>query len=176
MGFWPESVLQKIFTDIFRVFISGEIWYILRSIKLHGREDFYEEKLITMLLSLVLAMIMLTGCTEKTEDANNGGSENTNSDEVISEEAPEEPTQKSETETNQSQESTATNETTESTDLNVNGDFKAIMDSYESFMNEYVDFMKKYENASDDEYLSMPQEYTEMMTQYANMTEKNEFY
>lgn len=70
------------------------------------------------------------------------------------------------------QESTATNETTESTDLNVNGDFKATMDSYESFMNEYVEFMKKYENASDDEYLSILQEYTEMMTKYADMTEK----
>ena len=130
------------------------------------------KKLITMLLSLVLAMIMLTGCNEKTEDTNNGSSENTNNDEVTSEEASEEPTQKSETETSQSQESTATNETTESTDLNVNGDFKATMDSYESFINDYVDFMKKYENASDDEYLSMLQEYTEMMTKYADMTEK----
>lgn len=111
-------------------------------------------------------------------DAPANDSEETNSDASVPEESSEETAQEPEAEsqpatnTDQTQEDSATDETTESTDLNVNSDFKATMDSYESFMNDYVDFMKKYENASDDEYLSMLQEYTEMMIKYNDMAEK----
>ncbi len=48
-------------------------------------------------------------------------------------------------------------------------DFKAAMDSYESFMNDYVDFMKKYNNnPSDPELLS---EYADFMHKYSDFVE-----
>lgn len=48
-------------------------------------------------------------------------------------------------------------------------DFKAAMDSYESFMNEYVDFMKKFDNNSSD--LSLLAEYADYMSKYSEFVE-----
>lgn len=54
----------------------------------------------------------------------------------------------------------------------IRSDFKAAMDSYESFMNEYVDFMKKYSaNPSD---MGLLAEYSKYMSKLSEMTENFE--
>ena len=52
----------------------------------------------------------------------------------------------------------------------LNHDFKAAMDSYESFMNDYVEFMKKYA-ASDGTDLSILADYTDYMNKYTDFVE-----
>ena len=48
-------------------------------------------------------------------------------------------------------------------------EFKAAMDSYETFINGYVDFMKKYSDNPDD--LSLLAEYSTYMDKYDDMVE-----
>jgi hypothetical protein len=56
-------------------------------------------------------------------------------------------------------------ETTKNESTGLGTDFKAAMDSYESFMNEYVAFMKKYQaNPTDFSLLS---DYADYMAKYA---------
>ncbi|MBQ3151620.1 MAG: hypothetical protein IJB86_10300 [Clostridia bacterium] len=59
--------------------------------------------------------------------------------------------------------------TTKSNSIGLSADFKAAMDSYESFMNEYVSFMKKYNSNPDD--LSMLTEYSNYMSKYFQVVE-----
>lgn len=71
-----------------------------------------------------------------------------------------------------SKEETETKETEEINEADNNGldpDFKAAMDSYETFMNEYVYFMKKYsENPSDLELLA---DYADYVSKYSEFVE-----
>lgn len=65
-----------------------------------------------------------------------------------------------------------TNTTSEKTKDLVDGmrpEFKAAMDSYETFINGYVDFMKKYSDNPDD--LSLLAEYSTYMDKYDDMVE-----
>ena len=61
-------------------------------------------------------------------------------------------------------------EETEKIDSNgIDPEFKAAMDSYETFMNEYVDFMKRFnENSSD---LALLADYADYMSKYAEFVE-----
>ncbi len=52
----------------------------------------------------------------------------------------------------------------------VTPEFKAAMDSYETFFNEYVAFIKKFENDSSN--LAMLGDYAAFMTRYADMIQK----
>ena len=70
------------------------------------------------------------------------------------------------------EEETETEKTEEFKDNDNGGldpDFKAAMDSYETFMNEYVDFMKKFDNNSSD--LSLLAEYADYMSKYSEFVE-----
>ena len=64
-------------------------------------------------------------------------------------------------------------DSSEEPDTNADGldpDFKAAMDSYESFMDEYVEFMKKYAE-SDGTDLSILADYADYMSKYADFVE-----
>ena len=76
-----------------------------------------------------------------------------------------------ETQTEKSTEKeTSENEITEKTDENTLGtEFKAAMDSYESFMNEYVDFMKKYNKNPND--VSLIGDYADYVKKYAEFVD-----
>ena len=60
-------------------------------------------------------------------------------------------------------------ETTARDDGSISPDFKAAMDSYESFMNEYVDFMKKYN--ADPTDIRLLADYANYMSKYADFIE-----
>lgn len=67
---------------------------------------------------------------------------------------------------------TTTEPTTEKEDDLVDGmrpEFKAAMDSYETFMTDYVDFMKKFEEDPSD--LSVLADYADYMSKYAEFVE-----
>lgn len=67
---------------------------------------------------------------------------------------------------------TTTEETSAATEAPgvVDPEFKAVMDSYESFIDEYIKFMKKFEkHPTDTKYLS---KYADMMAKYADWIEK----
>lgn len=87
-------------------------------------------------------------------------------------EATTEETTTAETVTTASATEVATKPTTEKAENSVDGmrpEFKAAMDSYETFMMDYVDFMKKYEeNPSDLEILA---DYADYMSKYAEFAE-----
>ena len=64
-------------------------------------------------------------------------------------------------------------DSSEEPDTNADGlnpDFKAAMDSYETFMDEYVEFMKKYAE-SDGSDLSILADYADYMSKYADFVE-----
>ena len=69
-------------------------------------------------------------------------------------------------------ETTTKSTTTEKEDALVDGmrpEFKAAMDSYETFMTDYVDFMKKFEEDSSN--LSILADYADYMKKYAEFVE-----
>ena len=69
-------------------------------------------------------------------------------------------------------ETTTKSTTTEKEDALVDGmrpEFKAAMDSYETFMTDYVDFMKKFEEDSNN--LSILADYADYMKKYAEFVE-----
>lgn len=69
-----------------------------------------------------------------------------------------------------SEEETEAQETTEKFDDSVLGaEFKAAMDSYETFMNEYVDFMKKYQDNPSD--ISLIGDYADYVKKYSDFVD-----
>ena len=62
-----------------------------------------------------------------------------------------------------------TTEKSEDSSDGIRPEFKAAMDSYESFMNEYVDFMKKYMNNPGD--ISLLADYADYMSEYSSFVE-----
>lgn len=71
-----------------------------------------------------------------------------------------------------SEEETETVETEDSKDNDSGGldpEFKAAMDSYETFMNDYVDFMKKYSDNPSD--LNLLTDYADYMNKYSEFVE-----
>ena len=62
-----------------------------------------------------------------------------------------------------------TTEKIEDSSDGIRSEFKAAMDSYESFMNEYVDFMKKYTDNPGD--ISLLADYADYMSKYSNFVE-----
>lgn len=72
--------------------------------------------------------------------------------------------------TEEDESETAEDSGAEASSGTVNADFKATMDSYESFVNEYVTFIKKYENSSDAS--AMLQDYSAYMSKYADLSSK----
>jgi len=69
-----------------------------------------------------------------------------------------------------SEEETEAQETSEKSDDSVLGaEFKAAMDSYETFMNEYVDFMKKYQDNPSD--IRLIGDYADYVKKYSDFVE-----
>lgn len=64
---------------------------------------------------------------------------------------------------------TKTTTTNSVNNIGISADFKAAMDSYESFMDEYIAFMKKYKDNPSD--LSLLTDYADYMSKYADFVE-----
>ena len=71
--------------------------------------------------------------------------------------------------TTESEENNGSSDSGEVT-LDVDPDFKELMDKYEEFFNEYCDFMEEYENDPSNEALIS--KYTEWNTEYADYMEQ----
>ena len=80
------------------------------------------------------------------------------------------PTEEAETVTPTATPEPTTNDTGNTDSNGIRSDFKAAMDSYESFINDYVDFYKKYEENPSD--LSLLADYADYMTKLSDMTSK----
>ena len=80
------------------------------------------------------------------------------------------PTEEAESVTPTATPEPTTNDTGNADSNGIRSDFKAAMDSYESFINDYVDFYKKYEENPSD--LSLLADYADYMTKLSDMTSK----
>ncbi len=80
------------------------------------------------------------------------------------------PTEEAESVTPTATPEPTTNDTGNTDSNGIRSDFKAAMDSYESFINDYVDFYKKYEENPSD--LSLLADYADYMTKLSDMTSK----
>ena len=80
------------------------------------------------------------------------------------------PTEEAESVTPTATPEPTTNDTGNTDSNGIRSDFKAAMDSYESFINEYVEFIKKYKENPGD--LSLLADYADYMTKLSDMTSK----
>lgn len=60
----------------------------------------------------------------------------------------------------------------DTSDNGIDPEFKATMDSFESFFNDYTEFMEKYDNADYDDLPELMSDYTSYMTKYSETMEK----